>query len=607
MPGIVGLITSAPREWAEQQLRAMVELIRHESFYRTGTWRDESLGVYVGWSVQENSFSDGMPVRNERGDAVLVFSGEEYPEPGTVEKIKEQGHDLEPKGSAYVLHLYEENSKFPSCLNGRFHGLIADRRSASVTLFNDRYGMHRINYAETKEAFYFAAEAKAILNVRPELREPNFKSIGEFIACGCVLENRTLFAGIHVFPPAGLWKFQRGTIESKTTYFSPQEWEDQTRLSPESYYQELRQAFARNLPRYFSGQQPIAMSLTGGFDTRMIMAWKGAQPGTLPCYTWGGMFRDCQDVLVARQVASLCKQSHDVIEVGNEFLSHFSHYAERSVYLSDGCVDVSRCPDLYVNQRARQIAPVRMTGLYGDEVLRHLRAFKPKPPKAELFHPELLSHIRHTESTYAGLVRDHPLSFAVFRQAPWYHYGSLALEGTQLTMRTPYLDNDLVRTVFRAPQSSTASNDVRLRLIEDGDKNLRRIRTDRGFGGNHGWLLGMVMRQFLEFTFKAEYAYDYGMPQWLARIDHFLSPFHLERLFLGRHKVYHFRIWYRDALSKYVQEILLDTRTLSRPYLEESEVEAVVKGHLSGKRNFTNEIHKLLTLELVHRLFFDPK
>ncbi len=106
---------------------------------------------------------------------------------------------------------------------------------------------------------------------------------------------------------------------------------------------------------------------------------------------------------------------------------------------------------------------------------------------------------------------------------------------------------------------------------------------------------------------KAEYAYDHGMPQWLARIDHLLSPLHPERLFLGRHKYYHFRVWYRDALSEYVREMLLDPRTLSRPYLDRKGVEAVVRGHVKGNRNYTYEIHTLLTLELLHRLFVDSK
>jgi asparagine synthase (glutamine-hydrolysing) len=104
---------------------------------------------------------------------------------------------------------------------------------------------------------------------------------------------------------------------------------------------------------------------------------------------------------------------------------------------------------------------------------------------------------------------------------------------------------------------------------------------------------------------KAEYAYDHGMPQSVARIDHALSPFHLEKLFLGRHKYYHFRVWYRDALSKYVQEMLLDPLTLSRPYLDRKAVEATVRGHLKEGRNHTTEIHKLLSIELLHRLFID--
>jgi asparagine synthase (glutamine-hydrolysing) len=111
----------------------------------------------------------------------------------------------------------------------------------------------------------------------------------------------------------------------------------------------------------------------------------------------------------------------------------------------------------------------------------------------------------------------------------------------------------------------------------------------------------------LEFTFRAEYAYDYGMPQWLSRIDHQLSPLHLERLFLGRHKFCHFRVWYRDGLSRYVREMLLDPRTLSRPYLQRNVLETMVRHHLKGDRNYTTEIHRLLTLELQHRLFIDGK
>ena len=583
----------------------MLEALVHEGFYVAGSWAEEAQGVYIGWVAQRGSFSDGMPLRNERGGVVLAFSGEEYPEPGAARRLKERGHDLDVDGPSYLVHCYEDDPSFPARLNGRFHGLLVDRNRGTTMLFNDRYGMHRIYYHRSPDVFYFAAEAKAILAVRPELRRMNSQGLGEFVSCGAVLENRTLFEGISVLPPASAWIFRNGSLAQKGAYFHPKEWEAQEPLDPESYYQELCAAFTRNLPRYFAGQQPIGMSLTGGLDTRMILACHDSAPGLLPCYTFGSMVRENQDVRVARRVSEICGQPFQVLTAGQTFLSNFRGYAERAVYLTDGCIEVSRAPDLYLNQKAREIAPVRMTGLYGGEILRGVRTFQPVGPTAGLFAPEFSAEIRRAANTYEEIVRCHPVSFAAFRQGPWHLYGSLALEQTQLCMRSPYLDNDLVRTVFRAPASLSGSNEVSLRLVADGNRALLGIPTDRGLAGNRGKIRTAASRGILELLFKAEYAYDTGMPQWLARADHLLSPLRLERLFLGRHKPFHFRVWYRDALAGYIQEMLLDERSLSRPYIERKGLEAVVRDHVKGNRNYTTEIHKVLTLEILHRLFLD--
>lgn len=602
MPGIVGCVTRQPRKRAEAEVRRMAETLLHEDFYVAGWWSDELQGVYVRWVARKGSFSEVMPLRNERGDVMLAFSGEEFPEPGTAQRLRGQGHEFDVDSPSYLVHLYEEDPSFPAGLNGRFHGLLADRNRGTSLLFNDRYGMHRIYYHESAGTFYFAAEAKAILAVRPELKRMDFRGVGEFVSCGAVLENRTLFEGIHVLPPASAWVFRDGSLERKSSYFHPKEWEDQETLAPERYYQELRATFARNLPRYFAGHEPIGMSLTGGLDSRMILACRESAPGSLPCYTFGSMFRENQDVRVGRRVAEICKQPYQTLTAGPEFLSQFARYAERAVYLTDGCVDVSRAPDLYLNEKAREISPVRMTGLFGGEILRGIRAFKPGNPGVGLFCNEFLSHVDRGAETYVKALHGHPVSFAAFRQGPWYLHGSLALEQTQLSVRSPYLDNDFVRTVFRSPASALVGNELSLRLVADGDRALIGIPTDRGLGGNRGNVLGAVSRGLLEFLFKAEYAYDMGMPQWLARLDHALSPLRPERVFLGRHKPFHFRVWYRDTLADYIQEMLLDEVSLSRPYIERKGLKALVTGHLKGDRNYTTELHKILTLELIQRL-----
>jgi asparagine synthase (glutamine-hydrolysing) len=589
MPGIFGLVTSLPREQAESQLYAMSGVLRHEPFYTVGACADENLGVYVGWADRTDAIANRMPFRNGRGDVTLILSGELVPEP--------------PPG--HLVDRSAEDPSFPAALNGRFHGIRIDRTRRTSTLFNDRYGMHRLYYHQSKDAFYFAAEAKAILAVRPELRRMDLQALGELISCGCVLENRTIFPGIRVLPGASAWVLRRGCVAARHQYFEPREWEEQPGLEADAYYEELRDTFSRLLPRYFEGREPIAMSLTGGLDTRMVMAWQRRRAGSLPCYTFGGTYRECADVRVARQVASVCRQPHQVIGVGDDFLARFHTQAERTVYLTDGCADVSRAPDLYVNQRAREIAPTRMTGNYGGEVLRRVRAFKPMEPRPGLFQGELLDPISRARETYASVTRGHPLSFAVFCQAPWHHYGLLALEQTQLSLRSPFLDNHLVRTVFRAPASTLTNNDVCLKLIADGDPVLRAIPTDRGPEGGTPW--ACARRAAAGFMRLSEYAYDYGMPQWFVPIDRGLTGLRLERLFLGRQKFSHFRLWYRGVLAGYVREMLLDRLTLSRPYLNRQQVETFVNDHISGRGNYTLDIHKCLTLELVHRLFLDAQ
>jgi asparagine synthase (glutamine-hydrolysing) len=332
----------------------------------------------------------------------------------------------------------------------------------------------------------------------------------------------------------------------------------------------------------------------------MILAWAHRLPGTLPCYTWGGKYRDCADVKIARQIAKLCQQPHNTILVGAEFLSQFRDLAERAVYISDGTMDVTGSIDLYVQRLARQIAPVRLSGVCGGEILRRLVMFKPDPPQEDLFDPELARSFRDAAITYASELQGHRLSFTAFKQAPWYMASKFTLERSQVAYRTPYFDNDLITLAYQTP-AQLLSNDPALRLIADANQALGKIGTDRGIAFRPIPGVTPIVHAYQEFTFKGEYAYDYRMPQWLARLDHALAPLHLERLFLGRHKFHHFRVWYRDELSRWLREMLLDSDARIRCYLRPNSLEKILKAHISGHRNYAFEIHKILTLEFIQR------
>jgi asparagine synthase (glutamine-hydrolysing) len=602
MPGIVGIISKhGSSTECRSLIQPMVESMTHEAFYVSGTYINEELGLWGGWVCHQGTFEDCLPIWNEKKDICLLFSGEDFADQADIDALRTRGHDFNSNDASYLVHLYEETGYgFLEKLNGWFSGVLLDLRERKFVLFNDRYGVNRIYYHEDSRGFYFASEAKALLKILPSARQLDLRSVGEVLRCEAVLQNRTLFSGISLLPPGSSWVFSRGEPVKKKTYFKRERWESQPELSESDFYEKLKETWTRVLVRYLRGKQSIGLSLTGGVDSRMILAWARCAPGTLPCYTWGSNYRDCADVKIARRAAKLCQQPHNTILVGAEFLSQFHEVAEKSVYISDGTMDVTGSIDLYVQRFARQIAPVRLSGVCGGEILRRLVMFKPNPPPEGLFDPALEGSFRDAADTYANELQGHRLSFTSFKQAPWYMASKFTVERSQVTYRTPYFDNDLVALAYQTP-AKLLDNEPALRLIADGNPVLGKVGTDRGLAFRSVPGLNRALHWYQEFTFKAEYAYDYGMPQWLAKLDHMFGSLHLENLFLGRHKVAHFRVWYRDELSPCLREILLDPGARSRPYLRAGSLEAMLRAHSTGRRNCTSEIHKILTLEFIQR------
>jgi len=597
MPGVVGIITQGSADKARSELAAMVEAVCHEAWYVCGTWVSESQGVYLGWVARSGSLAAQSPLVDGSDHLVVVVAGE--PRVGGFRAASDG--DTARRELIGLLGGCDETAECFRKLEGGFHGVAVFGSPARAVLFTDRYGIERLYYHEAEEGFYFGAEAKAILAARPETRSLDPRSLGELASCGCILEDRSLFRDIRTVPAASAWSFAHGKLVRRDTYFRPAEWEAQERLEPHAYYNQWREIFPSKLPLYFAGQERVAVALTGGWDTRAIMAWQTAAPDSLPCYTFGGALRESQDVVVARRVAQVCRQPHAVLRVNGEFLSAFHRYANQTVFRTEGCTGVEHAADLYVSAKARQIAPAKIVGTWGSEILCQAVTFRPGRPTAGLYDAGLQPYLREAEETYWELRRLHPMTFAAFEQTRLHHFGVMALEQSFLTVRAPFLDSDLVRTAYCAPSLNQA--DIRMRLVRDGNPLLAEIPSDRGRlrrATGAEMTPGAIGQELL---FKAEYAFDMGMPHWLARMNAALAPLRLERLFLGRHKFLHFRSWYRRELAGYLQEVLLDPSASSRSYLERGGVNRIVREHLSGHKNHTGTLHTLLRLELVHRLF----
>ena len=606
MPGIAGIISSGLNPGNRAELDSMIRCLLHKDFYKSGTFISEEAGLAIGWITYPGSFSDCLPVWNEDKNVCLIFTGEDYQDRSGLDRLRTEGHQFSPQNASYLVHQYEDlGCKFLERINGWFSGLIVDLRKERAFLFNDRYGVGRICYHEYDGRFYFSSEAKSLLKVLPHLRSLDGKSLGEVFSCGSVLQNRTLFSGVSLLPGGSLWSFGKSQPVRKEAYFEPRSWEGLPILSETGYYEQFKETWKRILPRYFPENESAGLSLTGGVDSRMILAWAPRPAGELPCYTFSSRYRDCNDVKLARHLAKLSRQPYQTIPIDGVFLSQFPSLAEKVAYIGEGNLDASGSIDLFVQREARKIAPIRVAGTNGGELLRRLVMFKPTGLAQEMVNPDMGPWLSEAASTYAKELNCHKLSFTAFKQTPWYMNSKFVVERSQITMRLPFCDNELVRLSYQAPPSLAEANEPALRLIADGNPALGRIGTDRALHIQSMPGVGKARHLLQEFTFKAEYAYDHGMPQWLAKLDHSLTPLHLERLFLGRHKFNHFRVFYRDELSTYIKEILLDSRTLGRPFLRKPVVEEMVRTHVAGYSNYTLQIHKLLTMELMQRQLID--
>jgi asparagine synthase (glutamine-hydrolysing) len=579
-------MSQRPAFECEAIVRTMIRSMVHEEFYCSGTKSAPELGIYAGWVALEDSFAAKQPFPDPEGNVDTVFSGEHF------------GEQLEP-----LVELYRKYGvEFVSNLNGLFSGLLIDRQKRAAFLFNDRFGLERIYFHQEGDELYFASEAKALLRVLPELRAFDEEGVTQFLAFGCTLEWRTVFRNVGLMPGGSLWRVEEGRMQ-KTRYFSPGAWEEQEPLSGEDFEIAFDRTFKRILPRYFECDSEIGISLTGGLDTRMIMAARSGTEDKCICYTFGGNQYRTLDARLAKRVAGTCGLDHRDLAIDTGFFADFSTYADRTIYITDGCCGIIGAHEIYLNRKARRLAPVRLTGNFGSEVLRSMSTFKPIQLSPELLNNKLFSQINPLQTQTADF-SNHPVSFAAFKEIPWNLFGSLAAGRSQVAFRTPYLDNDIVGLAFRAPAYLRTTPAPALRFVRRNSAALSRIPTDRGLVGERPTSGNCFNHLLAEASFKFEYHTNEGLPNALSSFDGLFKKLGSFVGSFGRHKYLFYRSWLRNELANYVRAGIDQATAQKSPFWNASFVRQLGDAHINGRKNYLRELNAVLTLEAIERLFF---
>jgi asparagine synthase (glutamine-hydrolysing) len=588
MPGIAAIISQGPPAECNARLQFMLDTMRHENFYQATALSFPEMGIYAGAVTFKDAWEGIFLDENE--EVALVFSGECFWE----SKIA---------GGKKLVELYKDKGEaFLANLNGLFSGLLVDRNQRRVFLFNDRFGIQRIYFHETSDAHYFASEAKALLGILPGCRQFDPQGVADFLTFGCVLDWKTLFHQIEILPGGSLWAFENGR-RKKGKYFSQETWEQQSQLPGREFEGRLQQTFKQILPRYFETNSKIGIALTGGLDTRMIMACRSPYDANSTCYTFTGNRGETLDDKIAARVAAAANLDHHLLRLGHDFFSNTAAYADKAILATDGCAGVFNAHEIYFNRLARQIAPIRLTGNYGSEILRSISTFKKSSLAPQLFNLELRQTIT-SGATKLSAHKTHPVSFAAFKEIPWNLFGNLAAGRSQLHFRTPYLDNDLVALMFRAPEEMRKSSLPSFNLVRANHPGLAEIPTDRGFSGNNSGAKFLWRRAFAEITFKLDYYSTAGLPRPVSSLNPLFRPVVSQLKIAGLHKFLRYSAWFRNDMAPWVREALSDSRVSGNGLWNPVFLKTLAEDHIRGRDDFSAEINAVMTLEAVERLFF---
>lgn len=563
--------------------------MRHDPTYVSRIRYSAECQACIGWIAHPNSFASKVS-GSSGGDLEIAFSGECF------------NTSVSTSRSDDLLDAYRQcGSSFVRDLNGMFSGVLLDSNARRALLFVDRYASERIYYHQVDGLLYFASEAKALLAILPRLRAFDPDGVADFLAFGSCRGTRTLFRGVSRLPGASLLEFDTGQVAERRTYFSPSEWENLEPLTEDQFESAFVETARHVVPRYARGESAIGFSITGGLDTRMILACLSGELSNLVCYTYGAGSGETLDVSIGRKIARHLGCSHQTLRVDDQFVSEFQTYLDRSIYISDGCASALSAHELFFSEKARSISPVRLTGNFGSEILRNVSTMKPLSFKEGLIDNEFKSRVN--ESINARR-QAHPLTRTAFDEIPSHLFGPLSTARSQLLFRTPFLDDALVKLAYQAPSSSRNTPDAALRLIASGHGQLGRTPTDLGFSCGRQTPMDAARRLFCRITFKLDYWDKEGLPPSLSLLDTCRPLLQRVRL-LGLHKFLPYRRWFKKELFEVIASATRRADCGDQPWWNEKVITQIGTEHASGRKNHLREINAILTLDAVQRVLID--
>ncbi len=367
MCGVCGFATNQTL-FHKARLDAMVDSMAHRGPDDRGTAYFGTMGLgFRRLSILD--LAEGhQPMTSEDGSIVTVVNGEIYNYRELRETLVKKGHVFRSQSDAEVVpHLYEEGGMgaLSLQLRGMFAVAVLDRRTSTLHLMRDHFGIKPLYYAETSDGLLFASDIRSLLAsqaVRPAI---NTHALWHYLTFQYVPEPNTMFRGIWKLPPAHYLSFHEGRI-MLTRY-----WQLEFRPDPHWTLPALADAIhdtmKNSVERHMMSDVPRGAYLSSGIDSSAVAAFL-RQRQELDTFSIGfpGDHGEVNELTQARETARWLQSRHHEVVVTPE---EYRDALPRIIAAQEDPVADPSAPALYfLAQEARRHVTVVLSGEGADEL-----------------------------------------------------------------------------------------------------------------------------------------------------------------------------------------------------------------------------------------------
>ena len=609
MPGLIAVAgTGSADEARMRHARGKDRMLRHGGM-RADTFSTGDGACLVSHIALARQPDIADPSRSTPTDGVsIAFHGVLHNE----RELRQQLGATETNRAGVLAALYaRDGAAFVSKLQGEFSLAVVDDVGQRLMLATDQVGSYPIYWASKAEGLVAASELGALLRASSTAARLDMRAVADYLTIGAVYGDKTLASGVAMVPPGTTLLFDRRNRSVSLTAYSRLD----SLFEPKSedraaHMQRVEAAFAESVARASVPSDTLGLSLSGGLDSRAVLAMIPGDKSRVRTYTLG--VKGCADQVIGARLSKVSGTQHQFFELDASYLRDFLPNMAEMVSLTDG---------MYLSHGLTEMLAVRFlekTGIgvllrgHGgelakahlawplhtdarvnsmrslDELVPYLSAranyVTPDLPLAAIFSTEAASLAGDgTRSTFAEVLKGTNLSPA---DACGYLYlreltrrftvPSLELFRTRVDVRLPYLDIDYLKALLAAPPAWRDGTTIHQRLVGAGDQRLLRIRNSNTGARVNAWPL--EERVIEKFSIL------------------------LKRLDVTGYRHYHnFDSWMRSMLLGSVESELLAPDARVQAFVPKPVLERLLRESREGVADRNYLLQVLLIIELWQR------